>query len=232
MINVNFLLEYNEPLQMTFSTSITVEEMILEFLKKTNSRLIFSKPLISFLYLNIFLNDPYFLTKALSKVFKKKINYIRIVDSQKQIIGKGNENFFLSRNKKDPAIFEIAKTGPEFKMLDHGLNIFGKCSNMSCRAYNKDVNVRIGIADFDFTKNQWELKCPCAKCHCLIKPEIFGFVGCKYSIKGVRYNEVNDSIEKIETEWKTVEKDEIQCYNPTENGSLSFIKLIVYTKKL
>lgn len=231
-MKISFLYEDNEPLEMTFASSLTVEEVLLEFLSKTKSLLILDKNIISFLYQNFYLNDSYFLTKKINKFLKKKINFIRVIDIQKNVIGKGNQNMYLSRNKKNPEKFEISKEGPIFKVLDRGLNIFGKCPNMSCRAYNREVAVRISFADFDFQKNQWDLHCPCSNCHCLIKPEIFGFVGCKYSIEGVKYDEKNETVEKFKTVWKTAENDEIQCYDPKENGSLSYIKLIIYTKKL
>lgn len=230
-MNVTFLIELDKTLKLTIDRNSTIEELLLEFLKQTNSRIDLSRTKIDFLYRNIFLNDPSFLYIKSSKLLKKN-NIIKVLDKQNLILGKGNTNMFLGRDKKDPDKFLINNDGPMWKVLEHGLNIFGKCSNISCRAYQKDVSVRIGMADYDFEKNQWELKCPCANCHALIRPEIFGFIGCQYQIEGIKYYENTENLEKFKTVWNSVENEKIVCYDPSQNAHVKYIKLLLHTKKL
>ena len=85
---VNFSGEFGKK-QFEFDQSITVETMLKTFLNETNSRLTLEPGEITFAFKMKILNNPNFLNKSLSEVFRSgNRNDIKIMDCA-GVIGSG-----------------------------------------------------------------------------------------------------------------------------------------------
>ena len=107
-----------------------------------------------------------------------------------------------------------------------GLNLFGKCLNKKCEAFNAEVIHRVGInKEFDFNSDKREIKCPiCAK-NCL--PSTMGFWKCEYQLKGEKFKD--GDYEEVDLNGKETNGDDFEYYDPYKSGATFWSSLKVFT---
>ena len=135
-------------------------------------------------------------------------------------------------NKKGLIEKNYGKNAKKWNYIIKGLNITGKCENEGCEAYNWEVDCQIGIGKFDLVRDADEINCP--MCKNLIQPITCTFCKCNYRLDGKkRYKDENGKlkIEKVNTDWKKVEKD-YEYYDPNKSGTVNWLMLIIETKSL
>ena len=127
----------------------------------------------------------------------------------------------LSKNKTKE--IGLSKKAPSYRKVAKGINIFGICNFKKCKAYKKEVVVRIKKKKLDLIKERDELFCP--ECEATIIPKTVGFYLCKFMIYGKKL--VDDQVERFEKEEDEAnKKDSLKYFDPELNGEVTVIELI------
>ena len=139
------------------------------------------------------------------------------------ILGGGGFSMnFTDLSKKITKQLPLSIAGPDYRRVDKGINIHGKCKYEKCRAYNDEVCIPLrGIQIFDLVKERGNLKCPA--CRSLIEPKTVSFFLCEYKVKGKKY--VDGGIENFEFFGKAENPTAIEFYDPIKNGETIVIEL-------
>ena len=128
----------------------------------------------------------------------------------------------LTKTKK----LTFSKYAPEWRKVSKGLNLFGKCINKACEAYNEEVVYIAGInIKFDFNSDKKEIKCPiCSK---NFIPITMGFWKCEYQIKGEKFK--NGDYEDVDISGKETNGNDFEYYDPYSTGTNYWSSLIIFT---
>ena len=127
----------------------------------------------------------------------------------------------LSKNKAKEIGF--SKNAPSYRKVTKGINIFGICNFKKCKAYKKEVVVRIKKKKLDLIKERDELFCP--ECEATIIPKTVGFYLCKFKIYGKKLED--DRIIPFENEKDEAnKKDKLKYFDPELNGEIMVTELI------
>lgn len=206
--------------EMNFPKTITIEDALIQFLKKTNSLITLSTDKIVFFYKNRILNESNNLKKSLFQVFSINRDItVRVVDTG--LICGGGPVDFCDVSKKKHEGHKLTSDGPTYRITGKGINIYGLCKGNSCKAYDKEVIVPINKKTFDLINEKYDLKCPL--CSNIIIPKTVGFRNCEYKISGKKYQ--NNNIEKFSFIDRADNSGEIKYYNPNDNGTALMIEL-------
>ena len=145
------------------------------------------------------------------KIYGAGINTLEFVDVDKLTKTK---NLFFSKN------------APKWRKVSKGLNLFGKCINKKCEAYNEEVIYNSGInIKFDFNSDRKEIKCPiCSK---NFIPNTMGFWKCEYQIKGEKLK--NGDYEQVNINGKETKGDNFEYYDPNKNDTTYWPNLMIFT---
>ena len=128
----------------------------------------------------------------------------------------------LTKTKK----LKFSSKAPKWRKVSIGLNLFGKCLNKKCEAFNAEVIHRVGInKEFDFNSDKREIKCPiCAK---NFLPSTMGFWKCEYQIKGEKFKD--GDYEEVELNGKETNGNDFEYYDPYKSGATFWSSLKVFT---
>ena len=120
----------------------------------------------------------------------------------------------------------FSSKAPKWREVVQGLNLFGKCINKKCEAYNAEVIHAVGInRKFDFNMDRKEIKCPiCSK---NFVPITMGFWKCEYQIKGEKFKD--GDYQEIDINGKETKGDDFEYYDPYKSGTTSWSSLFVFT---
>ena len=128
---------------------------------------------------------------------------------------------------------EISKTqklkfsnkAPKWRKVSEGLNLFGKCINSKCEAYNKEVVYKAGInIKFDFFSDRKKIKCPiCSK---NFIPSTTGFWKCEYQIKGEKLKD--GEYQQVDLNGMETKGNDFEYYDIDENGKVNWSKLKIF----
>ena len=117
--------------------------------------------------------------------------------------------------------FEISSL--PYRKVSNGINIFGICKKKNCPAYNKEVIVPLEkINTYDLIKEREKMCCPLCQGHIL--PLTVGFYLCDYQREG---NIFEDGIKTMNIEGKSDKEKIIKYYNPNDNMTSLYTKLII-----
>ena len=146
-----------------------------------------------------------------------------------QVIGAGglcNIDFVNVDKSTKTQKIDISKDAPIWRQVSVGLNLFGKCINKKCKAFNEEVVYRVGINKiFDFNSNRKSIICPiCSK---NFVPITMGFWKCEYQIKGEKLK--NGDYEEVNINGKETKGDNFEYFNPYKNETASWSKLMICT---
>lgn len=95
--------------------------------------------------------------------------------------------FNINANLDEKIFRTFSKSAPDWRIVDNGLNIEGKCQTDKCLANKKFVWIQKGYGDFDIGDQIYEgLQCPSCKKNVQDEPLNFGFLNCHYEILGQR----------------------------------------------
>ena len=120
---------------------------------------------------------------------------------------------------------KFSKNAPEWRRVREGLNLFGKCINKDCKAFNKEViDPKSNNIKFSIDQQKREIKCPI--CYKNFMPLTFGFWKCEYQIKGVRLK--NGEYEDVNINGKETKGDDFEYYDPSDNGTSFWDSLTVF----
>ena len=120
---------------------------------------------------------------------------------------------------------KFSKNAPEWRRVQDGLNLFGKCIYKQCEAYNKEVvDPKSNNIKFSIDEEKRNIKCPiCGK---NFMPLTFGFWKCEYQIKGVRLK--NGGYEDVNINGKETNGDDFEYYDPSDNGTSYWDSLTIF----
>ena len=130
-------------------------------------------------------------------------------------------------NKEGLVAKNYSNKAKKWNIITEGLNVTGICKTQGCEAYDKKVDCQIGLGTFDLVRNADEVRCP--MCQNEIEPLTCCFCECEYKMEGKK--KVNGKTERVNTDWKRVEKD-YEYYDPNKSGIVNWLMLIIETKKL
>ena len=145
------------------------------------------------------------------------------VVATKGVKGGGCPMMFTDLSKNRTKEIGFSKKAHSYRKVTKGINIFGICNFKKCKAYKKEVVVRIKKKKLDLIKERDELFCP--ECEATIIPKTVGFYLCKFRIYGKKIE--NDRVEPFENdEDKANNKDSLKYFDPELNGEVTVIELI------
>ncbi|RUS17403.1 hypothetical protein BC938DRAFT_476278 [Jimgerdemannia flammicorona] len=136
---------------------------------------------------------------------------------------------------------EWATESPRWRQTDHGLNLEGKCSNMTCAAHGERVIMSMGFGTFDIVdmvsspENYSQCVCPC--CKKMVVPQTCAFVNSWWTYDGVIQPEGHSETEVVAMEgWKHADNAYHVFEPPNINGELDdgmagWISLMLYAEK-
>ena len=190
MINTNespeprFQFDANK-FEMLFPGTTTVEDALIQFLKKANLAPDLSVDKIGFLWKARILNEPELLKKRLNQMnISNPIINVRVI-LRGCIIGGGGPVEFCDLSKKSHESHKLTSGGHTYRTTGKGINIYGICKGKSCEANDKEVIVPINKRTLDLVNEKYDLKCPI--CSNIIIPKTVGFRNCEYKISGKKY---------------------------------------------
>ena len=128
----------------------------------------------------------------------------------------------LTKTKK----LKFSSKAPKWRKVSIGLNLFGKCLNKKCEAFNAEVIHRVGInKEFDFNSDKREIKCPiCAK---NFLPSTMGFWKCEYQIKGEKFKD--GEYEEVDLNGKETNGNDFEYFDPYKSGTTFWSSLKIFT---
>lgn len=127
----------------------------------------------------------------------------------------------VSKTKK----LEFCKNAPKLRKVSEGLNLFGKCVNSKCEAYNKEVIYKVGInIKFDYNLDRKEIKCPACSKNFL--PSTTGFWKCEYQIKGEKFKD--GDYKQIDLNGMETKGNDFEYYDTDENGKVEWSELKIF----
>ena len=128
----------------------------------------------------------------------------------------------LTKKKKIPFI----KDAQKWRRVSIGLNLFGKCINKNCQAFNQEVIYMAGINNkFDFNLCRKNIICPICSKNFL--PITMGFWRCEYQIKGEKFK--NGDYEEININGKETFENDFEYFDPNSNDTVSWSYLTIFT---
>jgi len=115
---------------------------------------------------------------------------------------------------------------PKWRKVSIGLNLFGKCTNKNCQAFNKEVTYYADInTKFDINNERKNIKCPICSKNFL--PATMGFWKCEYQIKGEKFK--NGEYEEININGKETFGNNFEYFDPISNETTYWASLIIFT---
>ncbi len=70
---------------------------------------------------------------------------------------------------------KFSKNASEWRRVCEGLNLFGKCINKDCKAFNKEVfDPKLNNIKFSIAQQKSEIKCPICDKDFMPLPSVFG----------------------------------------------------------
>ena len=124
-----------------------------------------------------------------------------------------------------PKYLKFSRYAPKWRQVSKGLNLFGKCCNRNCKAYNNEVIHIVGInVKFDFNINKKEIKCP--MCSKNFIPITMGFWKCEYQIKGEKFR--NGEYQEVEINGRETKGDEFEYYDPYAKQTAFWSSLTIF----
>ena len=130
-------------------------------------------------------------------------------------------------NKEGLVAKNYSKSAKRWHIITEGLNVTGICKTKECEAYDKQVDCQIGLGTFDLVRDADQVRCP--MCLNEIDPLTCCFCECEYKIEGKK--KVNGKTERVNTDWKRVEKD-YEYYDPDKSGIVKWLMLIIETRSI
>lgn len=141
----------------------------------------------------------------------------------KGVKGAGCPMLFSDVSKNKTKEIGFSKNSPSYRKACKGINIFGICHCKICKAYKKEVVVRIKKKRFDLINEKDKLFCP--ECESLIIPKTVGFYLCKFKIYGKKI--IDDEIEKFDNDIDEANnKKSLKYFDPELNGETVVSELI------
>ena len=226
---LNFKVEdEGEKIDVSYDSSITVRDFLLDFLKKNNNYVTLDTKVYSFKIMGKVLNHPKFLDKKIGDLIRQgqTITFIRKKDVYYSGDGFGIDMADVS-NEEGLVKKNYGKAAQKWNYITEGLNVTGKCENNKCEAYGQEVDCKIGLGIFDLVGDCDKVKCP--MCQKEIEPLTCTFCECQYKIEGKK--KIKGETTVVNTPWKRVEKD-YEFYDPNKSGIVKWLKLIIETKSL
>ena len=131
---------------------------------------------------------------------------------------------FTNLSKKITIQLPLSREGPDYRIVDKGINIHGECKYEKCFAYNDEVSIPLkGTRIFNLIKERSNLKCPV--CRGLIEPKTVSFFLCEYKVKGKNFE--NGNIKNFEFFGKANNPTAIEFYDPIKDGETTVIELTI-----
>ena len=179
---------------------------------------------------NIYYDIRSFNNKIRSYSYSDFIEYVKegffpVLILDIPIRGGGCPFEFVDYDNGKTTKLKFSKNAPKWRRVHEGLNLFGKCINKDCKAFNKEViDPKSNNIKFSIEQQKREIKCPI--CDKNFMPLTFGFWKCEYQIKGVRLK--NGEYEDVNINGKETKGDDFEYYDPSDNGTSFWDSLTVF----
>jgi len=125
-----------------------------------------------------------------------------------------------------------SRSAPKWRIAKRGLCLEGKCQNMGCKAYKKQVIIPIGMTVFDVMLDQGEQSI-CPICDKYVMPVTAAFNNCCYRWTGVKAGSPPTTVKK-----ETFEEvgDNYLLYDEANKsnggcGIVGWVRLVIYTRE-
>ena len=141
--------------------------------------------------------------------------------------GLGGSFDFVNIDKlTKPTNLYFSKYAPKWRNVSVGLNLFGKCINSRCRAYNQEVIFVVGINEkFDFNRDKKTIKCP--MCSKNFMPNTVGFWKCEYQIKGEKLED--GEYQEIDISGRETKGDNFEYFDPYNDRQICcWTRLVIF----
>ena len=154
--------ENSPQLSKEYSNEITINDIIVTYLKGSNS-----------------LNEP---------ITKYKLHLLLVTEEENRKLNFGlnfNFNFFKNMNK-----ISFQQNAPSYRECSDGLNVFCYCKNEQCQIYNELFVINFGYGPFNLIdKILTSVQCPICKYN-FIKVQVrnIGFINAKWTYRGKMNN--------------------------------------------
>jgi hypothetical protein len=146
---------------------------------------------------------------------------IQVITSE--VFGGSCSMIFTDTSKNKIREIQFSKTAPSYRQVAKGINIFGICNFKKCKAYKKEVIIKVKKKKLDLIKEREELYCP--ECEAIIIPKTVGFYLCKFVIYGKKLEGgKEESFRNKEDEAN--KKDSFKFFDPELNGKVMVTELV------
>ena len=194
------------------SSNETLEDILKRGIKEKNFEILYARGLIYSDNYHHFINDI-------------KEGFPPVLTLYIPFRGGGCSFEFVDYDNGKTIKLKFSKNAPEWRRVYEGLNLFGKCINKDCKAFNKEViDPKLNNIKFSIDQQKREIKCP--KCYKNFMPLTFGFWKCEYQIKGVRLK--NGEYEDVNINGKETKGDDFEYYDPSDNGTSFWDSLTIF----
>ena len=147
----------------------------------------------------------------LGTLIKFPIEFFNEFYKNKKILSESNKS---EKQKKVLVERKILSLSPSYLKYNDGLNLFWKCLNKKCKAYEKEVSYPFGFGEFDLIKdlNIQSQKCPkCPYCNFPVLELLSCRVmNCRYKYEGKYYDKNTDKIDNIIYSQLTTNKNSLE----------------------
>ena len=157
---------------------------------------------------------------------RNNLSFINKLCFCKETLGGGVPIDFTDLSKGKTKELKFNNNAPEWRKVQEGLNIFGKCCNPECKAYKKEVVFMPKLIDQKFNLNDNITLINCPICNTIIKLKTCGFWKCEYQFIGQKI-EAGRLID-FDSKPKETKNNEFEYYDPSENGNATWTKLLIY----
>ncbi|ETM43316.1 hypothetical protein L914_11180 [Phytophthora nicotianae] len=118
---------------------------------------------------------------------------------------------------------DFADDGPEWLTVYEGLNIEGRCKNVSCEAYQETIVHPKRFEPFNLMQD--DIQCP--MCFTNVKPRTCGFYNCAWKFEGVQQQDGFTII----SQWKDAYGEKYHLFKAGKNyGSVEWESLLIVAK--
>ena len=132
-------------------------------------------------------------------------------------------------NLENQELREFATDAPDWRIVDQGLNVEGRCNNQECKAHNQIVWVQKGFGKFHMSEITCTSVCPmCSEIVTGVKN--CGFFSCRYGIEGVQIKPEGD--EKVEKKDLRAPTDKLLTFKDSGDSNVEWRYLIIETQRL
>ena len=119
--------------------------------------------------------------------------------------------FIIYYLKRVGQLRSLNSSVPDWRFIDYGLNLEGRCENPSCEAFGEMVIMQMGTPIIYRLGFPHKKPTNCPMCKKYVKPETCLFFKCSFRFLGIM--ETKDGPQKYKSEWKEISGDKYHRFD-------------------